>query len=130
MIGLRPRGWPLWLFRVMVTFAALSMFAQAALAGGLLAGHFDMLALHRDNSTVSVLIVTAMTVAGVLLHRPGRGPSWPMWVSLVCLVVSVGQALLGYTRMLSLHVPFGVLITAALLLLLVWAWRPMTQESQ
>ncbi len=114
----------------MVTFAALSMFAQAALAGGLLAGHFDMLALHRDNSTVSVLIVTAMTVAGVLLHRPGRGPSWPMWVSLVCLVVSVGQALLGYTRMLSLHVPFGVLITAALLLLLVWAWRPMTQESQ
>lgn len=114
----------------MVTFAAISMFAQAALAGGLLAGHFDMLALHRDNSTVSVLIVTAMTVAGVLLYRPGRGPSWPMWISLVCLVVSVGQALLGYTRTLSLHVPFGVLITAALLLLLVWAWRPMTQESR
>jgi hypothetical protein len=122
--GRRPHGWALWLFRIIVTFAALSMFGQALLAGGFLAGHFDMLGLHRDNSTLDVLLVAAMVVAAVVLWRPGRGPLWPAWVSLACLVVLVGQTLLGYTRVLSLHVPLGVLITVALVLLLVWAWRP------
>lgn len=40
--------------------------------------------------------------------------------SLAFLVVLVAETLLGYTRMLGLHVPLGVLMTAILALLLVW----------
>jgi hypothetical protein len=118
----------MWSFRAVVTLAALSLVVQAALAGGFLAGHFDMLALHRDGSTVAVIIGLATSVAGVLVWRPGRGPLWPAMASLVFLVVLVAETLLGYTRMLGMHVPLGVLMTAVLALLLMWVWRPRSSD--
>ena len=115
--------WTLWLFRITVTVAAVVAFLQAVLAGEFLAGHFGMLAMHRDNSTVAVVAALVMVVAGVLLWRPGRGPWWPAVAAAVVLVAEVVQAFLGYSRVLSLHVPLGVLIVAVFPLLLVRAWR-------
>jgi hypothetical protein len=115
--------WTLWLFRIAVTLTALLTFTQAVLAGGFLAGHFGMLAMHRDNSTIAVIAALVMAVAGVLMWRPGRGPWWPALASLGLLVVEVVQTFMGYSRVLSIHIPLGVLTVAAFPLLLVWVWR-------
>ncbi|MFD9733301.1 hypothetical protein [Umezawaea sp. NPDC059074] len=50
----RPRRWALWTFRVLATAEAALTVTQAVFAGGFLAGDYDMLALHRDNSTIAV----------------------------------------------------------------------------
>lgn len=117
------RPWTLWLFRIVVSVAALSAFVQAVLAGGFLSGHFGMLAMHRDNSTIAVVAALVMVVCGVLLWRPGGGPVWPAVVSAAVLVAETVQAFLGYSRVLSVHVPLGVLTVAAFPLLLVSIWR-------
>src|SRR5262245_13715889 len=97
-----PARWTLWLFRIAVTLAAVLTFTQAVLAGGFLAGHFGMLAMHRDNSTLAVVAALVMVVAGVLLWRPGRGRAWPALASAGVLVAETVQAFLGYSRVLSI----------------------------
>jgi hypothetical protein len=119
-----PRAWTLWIFRVVVSVVGLLTFAQALFAGSFLSGHFDMLAVHRLNSTVTVAATALMIVAAVLLWRPGRGPLWPAIVSVVFFATLAVQTVLGYKRALSVHVPLGTTLIAVLLLLVVWAWRP------
>jgi hypothetical protein len=119
------RNWARWVFRIVVTIAALFTFAQAPLAGAFLAGHYDMLALHKDNSTIVDILSVVMTVTAVLVWRPGRGPGWLPLVSVVVLAAVVVQTVLGYQRSLTIHIPLGVLVIAAMIMLLVWAWRPV-----
>ena len=47
------RVWPKWLFRAAITCEAVFAFAQAVLAGGFLAGHYDFLAMHKENATIT-----------------------------------------------------------------------------
>jgi hypothetical protein len=119
----------LWVFRIAVSLTAVLTFAQALFAGSFLAGHFDMLAIHKNNSTYVVVAAALTIVAAVLLWRPGRGPAWPVWVSLAFFGCLALQTFLGYRRLLSLHVPLGTAIIAALLPLLVWAWRPARKPA-
>jgi hypothetical protein len=121
--------WARWVFRVVVSIAALFAFAQAPLAGAFLAGHYDMLALHKNNSTIVDITGVAMTVAAVLVWRPGRGPGWLPLVSVVVLAAEVVQTVLGYQRSLTIHIPLGVLVIVALVMLLVWAWRPSRTDA-
>jgi heme A synthase len=114
-----------WLLRVSVTAVALLTFAQAVLAGSFLAGHYDTLALHRTNSTVAVAATALMLVTAVLHWRPGRGPFWPVLISLLYFAVIALQTFLGYRRLLAYHVPLGTALIAAAILLLVWVWRPI-----
>jgi hypothetical protein len=115
---------------VTVTAVALLTFAQAVLAGSFLAGHYDMLALHRDNSTIAVAATALMLVTAILHWRPGRGPLWPAVLSLLYFVVLALQTFLGYQRLLAYHVPLGTALIAAAILLLVWVWRPVRRQEE
>jgi hypothetical protein len=112
------------LFRLAVTVVALLTFAQALFAGSFLAGHFEMLGYHRTNSTITVAASAVMVVTAVLVWRPGRGPFWPTWVSVLYFAVLALQTFLGYRRALAVHVPLGTAIIAGIVLLLVQAWKP------
>jgi hypothetical protein len=109
---------------VTVTLVATLTFAQAVLAGSFLAGHYDMLSAHRDNSTVTVAATALMLVTAVLHWRPGRGPLWPVLVSLLYLAILALQTFMGYRRLLAYHIPLGTALVGAALLLLIWVWRP------
>ncbi|MDR3083433.1 MAG: hypothetical protein LBV60_21365 [Streptomyces sp.] len=121
----RVRRWPWVLFRIMVTCEAALALGQAVLAGSFLSGHYKALSLHELNAGFTGGIVLLQVVAAVLLWRPGRGPGWPALVSTALLIVEGVQMEFGYSRTLAVHVPLGVLIVAATLLMLVWAWRPI-----
>ncbi|MCU1681708.1 MAG: hypothetical protein JWQ81_2447 [Amycolatopsis sp.] len=125
----KTRRWPRWLFRAAVTAEAVLAFAQAVLAGGFLAGHYDFLAMHKENATRTGITAVVLGLCAVLLWRPGRGPWWPIPVSIGLFGVEAGQIVLGYSRILAVHIPLGVLIIAGILFLLVWAWRKPAEAT-
>lgn len=112
------------LFRWFVTAAAVLAFAQAALAGAFLGGHYGALDLHSINADFAAVAALGMAVVGVLIWRPGRGAAWPALVSLGVLMAEALQIHAGYARSLGLHVPLGVAIVAGLLVLALRVWRP------
>lgn len=124
------RPWARWVFRVAVTCEALFAFAQAVLAGGFLAGHYQLLALHKENATVTGVAAVVMTLVAVAQWRPGRGPLGPVFVSAGLFAAEAAQIVLGYARVLAIHIPLGVSIIAAIVLLLVWAWRPIAPPDE
>jgi hypothetical protein len=111
--------------RAVTTVHAATLFTQAVLAGRFLSGDYDMLTAHAVNANVIVAVGLVQVVVAVLYWRPGRGPGWPAAVSAVLLVAEAGQAVLGYQRSLGVHVPLGVTLITAGLLLLVQVWRPL-----
>ena len=116
--------WPWWLFRLVASAEVVAALAQPVLAGGFLSGHYGLLALHQANATITGLTAAAMSLVGLLVWRPGGGPWWPAAVSAGVFGAEAGQIVLGYSRVLAVHIPLGVAIITALVLLLVWVWRP------
>lgn len=80
--------------------------------------------MHRTNATVTGVAAVVMTLIAVLVWRPGRGPWWPAPVSAGLFGVEALQIVLGYARTLAVHVPLGVAIITALVLLSVRDRRP------
>lgn len=116
--------WARWLFRVAVTVETAAALAQAVFAGGFLSGHYDLLELHKTNATVTGVAAVVMILVAVLVWRPAGGPWWPALVSAGLFGVEALQIVLGYGRTLAVHIPLGVAIITALVLLSVWAWHP------
>jgi hypothetical protein len=120
----RPRAWAWWPLRVLALVQTILIFNQAVFAGQFLSGSFGALARHGDNATYAGLATIGLIAAAVLLRWPGRGPSWPI-IGCTGLFGLIGlQILLGYSSMLTLHVPLGVAIITASCAVLVWAWLP------
>src|ERR1051326_1134219 len=116
-----PHGWPWWLFRVTLCVQALDALAQAVLAGRFLSGDFAMLAAHEINATRGVVSVAfTQIVVAVLAWRRSGASGWLVVTVVVVFVATVGQIVLGFTRVLGLHVPLGVSIIATAGWLAVW----------
>lgn len=120
------RRWATRSFQILVSLAALSAFMQPVLAGAFLGGHFGALSLHNLNGTIANALALFMTIAAILVRRPGRGAWWPAAVSGGIFLAEAVQIVLGFTRTLSLHVPLGTAIIAAFVLLLIRVWRPVS----
>jgi hypothetical protein len=118
------RPWMRTLFRWFVTAAAVFAFAQAALAGAYLGGHYDALGLHGVNAMIALVAAFGATVLGVLVWKPGGGAWWPAAVSAGVFLAENAQTGLGYARLTAVHIPLGVAIIAGLLVLTLRAWRP------
>ena len=119
----RTPAWPRWVMRIMTLVTAIMLFDQAIFAGQFLSGVYPMLRVHADNATSATLVVLLLVVAAVLLRWPGRGPWWPILASAGLLVLVVAQMVLGYSRVLAIHIPLGVAIIVLAVGLAVWAWR-------
>jgi hypothetical protein len=118
------RRWARVLFRTVVTVEAGLLLAQAGLAGGFLSGHYAALDMHALNAKFIIITGALVLISAVLLWRPGRGPGWPAAVCGVILVAEEVQIIMGFSRVIAVHVPLGVSIIAAVALMLAWAWRP------
>jgi hypothetical protein len=96
------------------------VFAQAALAGNLLAGNARALRLHEVNGTeVLTLVGLIQLLLAVLVWWPGRGPAWPALVSLLLLGAEIVQIGYGFAGRLAVHVPLGVAVFGLSLTLLL-----------
>jgi hypothetical protein len=114
--------WPLWLFRIASTIAAIMLFDQAVFAGQFLGGTYDSLAVHRENATYAGIAVLISTVSAVLLRWRGRGPWWPILASIGVFGLIAVQIVLGFAQVIPLHVPLGVALIMLATALAVWTW--------
>ena len=112
-----------WPFRISATLSAFLLFDQAVFAGQFLAGTYPSLHTHRVNATYAGICVLATATCGLLLRWPGRGPWWPALASVGLFGLVAAQIAVGFARGIALHVPLGVALIAAAVLLAVAAWR-------
>jgi len=112
-----------WPFRIAITIAALLLFDQAVFAGQFLSGTFGALHTHRENATFAGICVVVAALCALLLRWPGRGPLWPTLACAGMFALIALQIILGFARVLTLHIPLGVTIIGLATLLTIWAWR-------
>jgi heme A synthase len=109
-----------------MTVAATLLANQAVYAGQFLAGTYGSLHTHRENATYAGIAVAAAAAAAVLLRWPGRGPLWPALASVGLFGLIAAQIMIGFARVVAVHIPLGVAIIVLAVLLTVWAWRQDT----
>lgn len=102
--------------RITAAFQSILMLVQAALAGGFLGGHFDMLAIHGTLGRVIAVVALLTAVAAFLVHRCG-GPRSVLPASVVVLLALVAQIGLGLSRSVASHVLLGVILVSAVAVL-------------
>ena len=117
-----PRPWAFWPLRVLVTLAATLLFVQAVLAGQFLSGSYGSLLWHQNNAALTDMVLIAAIPAGVLVRWPGRGPLWPTFAVAGLLAISYTQSELGFSRVLTVHVPLGVAMIMLAAVLTAWVW--------
>ncbi len=113
----------LWLLRVVATVHLVMVLAQPVLAGLFLTGNVDAITVHGTVGSLlaAVSLVLAVTSVGYVLRR---GRLWVLPVT-VALFLAVGfQIGLGHDRSLGVHVPLGVAIVTASVLVVGWVWSP------
>lgn len=118
-----PHAWAYWPFRLLVSAAATLLFVQAVLAGQFLSGSYGSLLWHQNNAALTDMVLIAAIPAAVLVRWPGRGPLWPPFAVVGLLAISYGQSELGFSRVLTVHVPLGVVMIMIGAVLTGWAWR-------
>jgi hypothetical protein len=116
-------AWPGWALRVTSTVAAVMLFDQGVFAGQFLGGSYDALLVHRENVTYAGIAVAVAALAALLVIRPGRGPWQPLAAYGVVFGMTALQISLGFSRVLTVHVPLGVLTIGSATAVAVWAWR-------
>jgi hypothetical protein len=120
--------WPYLILRGTTAALALLGVGQAVLAGGFLAGHYDMLTMHLYSGVAMVVIALLQTITVLFVRRAG-GPAEVVRIGLILPVALAVQAALGMTHILLLHVPVGVFMVVGLLRLMRWVWRDLPEEA-
>ncbi len=120
----RVPGWAVWLLRVLVLITAILVLLQPVTAGLFVTGDVGILGLHSAGHIFISLALMLQIVAAILVWRPGRGPSWPIWTTLGLFFMIEIQAGFGFARMLALHIPLGVLTFGLAVAMLIAAWSP------
>jgi hypothetical protein len=127
-LPLPPRRGPritLWGLRGTLTVHAGLVVAQPFLIGAYLDGDFGQLAAHRNNGTLLLPSTALLALVAALAYAvAGRGPLHPVPAVLTVLVAEGFQLAMGYARVLTIHLPLGILIIVAASVLAGWSWTP------
>lgn len=115
--------WVRWPFRALTTLAAVLLFDQAVFAGQFLSGSYPALLTHRENATYAGVAVLLAGLSAILLRWPGKGPWWPLPACFGLFGLVAAQIMLGFGRVLAVHIPLGVTIIGLAVGLTIWAWR-------
>ncbi len=120
----------LWLLRAAVSAFLLAVLVQPVLAGRYLSGEFDALGVHASNAGVVILLSMVVAATSLLFATLGRGRFWPLPVAVALFLGAGFQTGSGYPRQLALHIPLGVAIVTAAVLLAVAVWRPSMRRPR
>lgn len=108
-------------WRVALLLLLAAVASQPITMGLYLSGRYPMMAWHSlVGSTVAAL---ALLVAGLtLLYAVAGGRLWTVPVAIGLFLACGFQIGMGYARTLGVHVPLGVAVVSATLLLTAWSW--------
>jgi hypothetical protein len=118
------------LLRLVVTAHLVAVLAQPVLAGRYLTGDVDAITVHGAVGSALAALDLLVIAAAALYVVGGRGRMWVLPAA-VLLFVAVGlQIGMGYARQLGVHVPLGVGIVTASVLLTAWVWTPSARRPR
>lgn len=118
----RPRL-TLWSLRIAATLHLVLVLAQPVLAGLFLTGNVDAITVH--SAVANVLSFVELILVGVAVaYVVARGRLWVLLAAVVLFVAAGLQMAAGFSRALQFHIPLGVAIVTAAVLLAIWVWTP------
>jgi hypothetical protein len=109
-----------WILRWTATLYALAALLQPVSIGSYLSGRIVWLTVHGGVAVVVALFGALVGLASVAYVVCG-GRRWVL-VGIAAFFVVAAQIILGYTRILAVHVPLGVAIVTTAVLFAVWTW--------
>lgn len=113
-----------WALRAVLSAHLLAVLAQPVLAGLYLTGDVDAIGWHATVGSTLAALALAVVVAAAG-HVLVRRRSWWLLGAAVLLFLADGlQIGMGYERELEIHIPLGVAIVVASVLLAGWSWSP------
>ncbi|TWF78660.1 hypothetical protein FHX44_114583 [Pseudonocardia hierapolitana] len=119
----RPRA-TLWTLRFLLTGHLVAVLAQPVLAGRYLTGDVDAMKAHGLIGSLMALVAMVLIAGALAYVVGGRGRLWVLPVMVLLFLAEGFQIGMGYSRQLHLHVPLGVAIVVAAVLLAAWVWTP------
>ncbi|MER5650482.1 hypothetical protein [Streptosporangium sp. NPDC002524] len=119
----RVPAWIVWSLRVTATLHLVTVLGQAVIAGMFVTGQVDLLAHHNLGAMITTALVGLQLIAAITLWRPGRGPLWPLGVSLLQLVLVNAQIVLGQERQVAMHIPLAMVVFGMAVSMTAWTWR-------
>jgi hypothetical protein len=127
----RGRAFAVWLalLRALAVTQAVVAIGQPLSIGQYLAGLYTWLGLHSAGAVALTLATFLLAVASIGYATTGGR----VWVPIVCwLLLSAVQvqAGMGYARVLAVHVPLGVFVVTASVLLAIWSLRRGTGRAR
>ncbi|WP_431923217.1 hypothetical protein [Amycolatopsis tucumanensis] len=109
--------------RVVTALHAVCVVAQPVFAGEFLAGEIDALGVHELNSMVVSGLGVIQVVVAVVYVWGGHGRFWPLAAAVGIALTEQFQTGFGYAGDVAVHVPLGVTLVAAQVVLTVWLFR-------
>lgn len=110
--------------RVVAVLHSLALLGQPVLAGQYLSGDGDALAAHDANAFVVTALDVVQLICAIAYTWKGGGRSWPIYTSLAIALAVEVQVGVGMERILAVHIPLGVSIIVAQILVTVYLYRP------
>ncbi|MGX1881778.1 hypothetical protein [Streptomyces sp. NPDC055287] len=108
-------------YRASATLLFLMTLVQVGLGAGYIGGDYESIDMHDVNARVLIVLALLTLITAIWLRRAG-GPVRAVAVAAVMLVALVAQMMLGMERVVAVHVTLGVIIFAAVTVLLMRAW--------
>ena len=132
LLGPPVRTSPLTLGLLRGLFAAQLATAvlQPVLAGLFLTGDVDAITWHGLVGTLLGLLGLLAAVVTLVHVARGYGRWRVVGVATVAFLVTGVQLGIGYAGLVQAHVPLGVAVVTAIVLLNVWAWSPAARRPR
>lgn len=119
----RPRI-SLWFLRLVLTAHLAAVLYLPVLAGLFLTGDVDAIVVHGTIGSALAAVALVVIAATLTYVLAGRGRLWVLPVAVLLFLTEGVQIGFGFARALEFHVPLGVGITVASVLLVIWVWSP------
>ncbi|WP_026820838.1 hypothetical protein [Arthrobacter castelli] len=119
----RPFSVMLWALRVVSSILMLLLVAQALLAALFVEGNVSMLTMHGINAFFITVVIFACFVLGIFFATVSRGAWWPMVAGVLLWLGLFVQEIIGYTRVVGLHIFAGVLLISVCSIYCYALWR-------
>ncbi|MGW4472591.1 hypothetical protein ACWENQ_23220 [Nonomuraea sp. NPDC004354] len=121
-----PTGWTL---RAVVSAHVVAIVGQPVFAGVYLTGDFDSLRWHAVGADVVTSIGYVQVIVAIVVWIRLR-QIWPFAATMTVVAAETVQYFAGLDGALWLHIPLGVMIVAALVVLFIAVWlRPLPRRE-
>lgn len=111
-----------WSLRILLSLVALTAGLQPISIGQYLDGRYSLLEMHSVGAAV-VEQLGLLLIPIVIWYVLAGGRAWLLITLLLAVAIEV-QAVMGYTRILAVHIPLGVAVVGGAIGFAIWSWTP------